>query len=70
MRRVLWMASSMVFLVLLLCPVDAQAPPDPGQPGPYTVVSVSVTTTNPDTGSDLDTAIYCRTGRRPWRFLK
>jgi dienelactone hydrolase len=58
MRRIMWGTGSMVLLVLLLCPVDAQAPPDPGLPGPYGVASVTVTTTNPDTGSDLETDVY------------
>jgi dienelactone hydrolase len=52
------MAISIALLVLALYSVRAQPLQDPGQPGPYSTASVTMTTTNPGTGSELVTNIY------------
>jgi len=44
--------------VLILSSAQAQVPPDPGGPGPYTTAFITVTTTNPNTGSQLVTDIH------------
>jgi dienelactone hydrolase len=48
--------SCTALLFLVLHSVQAQGPP--GQPGPYTADSVTVTTTNPSTSSELVADIY------------
>jgi hypothetical protein len=55
MRRVMLLipvATAIAGLVLMLYTVEAEPLEDPGQPGPYTTASITVTTTNPSTGSE------------------
>lgn len=54
--RIVLVVACLTLLAALRVP--AQAPPDPGQSGPYTVSNVTITTTNPDTDSELEMAIY------------
>lgn len=58
MLRIVLTVGCIALLVTLLGSVQAQVPPDPGGSGPYTVAHVTVTTTNPSTGSNLETVIY------------
>jgi pimeloyl-ACP methyl ester carboxylesterase len=51
-------ASCLALAIVLSGAVQAQVPPDPGQPGPYAVAYITITTTNPHTGSNLTTDIY------------
>jgi pimeloyl-ACP methyl ester carboxylesterase len=56
MRRVILVllgAICIALIGLVLYAVRAQPLQDPGQPGPYTTASVTITTTNPSTGSEL-----------------
>jgi PKD repeat protein/predicted dienelactone hydrolase len=68
MRRTMWMMSSTISLALVFLLTmmrflaQAQALPNPGLPGSYEVASVTVTTSNPETGSDLETDIYYPSG--------
>jgi pimeloyl-ACP methyl ester carboxylesterase/fibronectin type 3 domain-containing protein len=61
MRRTMLMipvATAIAVLVLVLYTVGAEPLQDPGQPGPYTTSSITITTTNPSTGSILVTDLY------------
>ena len=58
MCRNILIAGCIALLTLFLYPVRAQAPTDPGQPGSYAVAHVTITTTNPNTSSELVTDIY------------
>ncbi len=58
MSRIMPMASCIALLAIASGSGLAQVPPDPGQAGPYAVGQVTVTITNPNTGSQLATAIY------------
>jgi pimeloyl-ACP methyl ester carboxylesterase len=61
MRRLILVVPVAIWIALLalvLHSVRAQPLQDPGQPGPYTAASVTITTTNPSTGSELVTDIH------------
>ena len=58
LRRIVVMAGCIALLILVLCPMGAQMSVDPGQSGPYAVAHVTITATNPNTGSELVTDIY------------
>jgi pimeloyl-ACP methyl ester carboxylesterase/fibronectin type 3 domain-containing protein len=51
-------AIAIAVLVLVLYTVGAEPLQDPGQPGPHTTASITITTTNPSTGSVLVTDLY------------
>jgi PKD repeat protein/predicted dienelactone hydrolase len=56
------MAVFIVSPIPALSTVQAKASAHPGLPGPYEVVSMTVTTSNPDTNSDLETDLYYPSG--------
>ena len=58
MGRNVLMASCIALMILFLYPIQAQTPAGPGQAGPYATSYVTVTTTNPNTDSELVTDIY------------
>ena len=58
MRSIVLIIISGTLIVLAALSVRAQTPADPGQPGPYAATFITVTLTNPSTGSSLTTNIY------------
>ncbi len=57
MRRIIGIIC-LALVFTLAGSAQAQVPPDPGQPGPYNVAHITITTRNPSTGSNLSTDIY------------